>query len=73
MLYKLDKYDINVLEKAKCSTGNYKTIKIGEEYYIEVDELIETIDKLNYEVDRLIETYKELEEDVRENYIRRKN
>lgn len=66
MLYKLDKYDINILEKAMCSTCYDKFIEIGENKYIEIDKIIETIDKLNSEFDRLMKTYKKLEEQIKE-------
>ena len=48
--------------------GKCKTIPVGEDTYIEVEELMGMIEDLNYEYDHLEEEYKDLQNDLESNY-----
>lgn len=79
MLYKLDDYWIDELKKAAkllnparkkdAEPTDIKTIE-GDKY-IEVEDLLEYIEELDYELDHKIDELQDLQNDLESNYTRR--
>lgn len=68
MLIKLDQYDTNEIIKSEGFIGKCKRIEIGEDTYIEVDELLSIIEELNYELEETEDRFREYVQDVDDNY-----
>lgn len=68
MLYKLDDYDLREIKHSQEIIGKCKVITIGDDNYIEIEELLGIIENLNYEIERVTDKFIEFENDVRDNY-----
>ena len=68
MLIKLDKYDLGEIQKAEKEIGKCKTIKFGDDTYIEVDELLAIIENLNYELEHIQDEFSEFVKNVDDNF-----
>ena len=68
MLYKLDDYDLREIKHSEEIIGRCKVITIGDDNYIEIEELLGIIENLNYEIERVTDKFIEFENDVRDNY-----
>lgn len=78
-LYRLEDYWVNtLLESAKLlSLVNKKPtdlkdfVHIGDDTYIDVEDLLGWIENLNYELDHAREEKEDLEKDLEDNYVPR--
>lgn len=67
-LYKLDDYWIKELDKIDKIIGKSQRVLVGEEQYIEVEELLGIIEELDYELDHAKEELEDLQNDLESNY-----
>lgn len=78
-LYRLEDYWVNtLLESAKLVSLVHKKptdlkdfIHIGDDTYIDVEDLLGWIENLNYELDHAREEKEDLEKDLEDNYVPR--
>lgn len=73
MFIKVDKWTEAVLSDSAEYIGkpNYLTIK--EEKYIDVEELVGTIEELNSELERQVDKVKHIDNQIQNFYVQRKN
>ena len=71
MLIKLEDYDLKEIKSMEKKIGKCKTIPVGDDTYIDVDELMGMIEDLNYEYDHLEDEKEDLERDLEDNYVPR--
>lgn len=71
MLYKLEDYWIRELNKTEKTVGKIKRVNLGDNQYIDIEELFATIEELNYEIERLQNELQETKQDMEDNCIRR--
>jgi small nuclear ribonucleoprotein (snRNP)-like protein len=69
MLIKLDRWMNSVLLDSEEYIGKTPTIKLGEDEYVDIEELIGTIENLNDEIQRQIEKVEQYDKDIQENYV----
>ena len=68
MKYRLDDNNLRIIRKAsEITCTNYE---IDNQDYIEIENLLDAIECLEYEVDRLNEKYEDLKQDIEDNYKR---
>ncbi len=73
MLIKVDKWLNSVLEDTDSLLYNKtKFINIGEDKYIDFDEIVGVIENLNDELIRVNEKIEKYDRDIQENYIPRR-
>ena len=73
MLIKVDKWLDSVLKDTDdLLCNNTKFIQLGEDKYIEIDELIGAIENLNDELARTNEKIQQMDQEIQNDYIRRK-
>lgn len=73
MLIKVDKWLDSVLKDTDdLLCNNTKFIQLGEDKYIEIDELIGAIENLNDELVRTNEKIQQMDQEIQNDYIRRK-
>ncbi len=73
MLIKVDKWLDSVLKDTDDLLCNStKFIQLGEDKYIEIDELIGAIENLNDELVRTNEKIQQMDQEIQNDYIRRK-
>lgn len=78
-LYKLDDYWVKtLLESAKHTSLVHKKptdlqdfIHIGDDIYIDVEDLLGWIENLNYEIDHAQEELEDVKQDMEDNCVRR--
>lgn len=70
MLIKLTEYDLKEIKRMEEVIGKCKVIPVGDDKYIEADELLGMIEDLNYEYNNLQDKFLEFEADVQDNYKR---
>lgn len=74
MLIKVDKWLDSVLKDTDdLLCNNTKFIQLGEDKYIEIDELIGAIENLNDELVRTNEKIQQMDQEIQNDYIRRKH
>ena len=78
MLYKLDDYWKDEILKASSLVNGTKKkedcsdfIHIGNDTYIDVENLLSWIENLDYEIDYWKDKYRDLEQDMEDNCVRR--
>lgn len=73
MLIKVDKWIDSVLKDTDFLLCNKtKFIQLGEDKYIELDELVGAIENLNDELARTNEKIEQMDHEIQNDYIRRK-
>ena len=74
MLIKVDKWLDSVLKDTDdLLCNNTKFIQLGEDKYIDLDELIGAIENLNDELVRTNEKIQQMDQEIQNDYIRRKH
>lgn len=74
MLIKVDKWIDSVLKDTDFLLCNKtKFIQLGEDKYIELDELVGAIENLNDELARTNEKVERMDKEIQNDYIRRKH
>ena len=68
MLYKIDEYWIKELDRVDKIIGKTPRTIIGDDQYIEVEELFGIIEELHYELDHAKEDLEDLQNDLESNY-----
>lgn len=77
MLYKLDEYDVReIIKSARLLNGNRKIEeqdikdfkKIGDNTYIEIEDLLSWIENLNYELEHTQDMLIDMTNDLESNY-----
>ena len=68
MLYKIDEYWIKELDRVDKIIGKTPRTILGDDQYIEVEELFGIIEELHYELDHAKEEYEDLQNDLESNY-----
>lgn len=79
MLYKLDEYWQKEIKKAAKLINPARDknadiqdfIHIGDDVYIEVENLLGWIENLDYELDHTLDELEETKQDIQDNYIQR--
>lgn len=69
MLIKLDRWMTSVLLDSEEYIGKTPTVKIGEDEYVDLDEIIGTIENLNDELQRQIEKVEEYDNQIQNYYV----
>ena len=71
MKYKLEEMWLKLIKEASDTVGTDYTTDIDADDYIEVDDLLELIEELNYAVKHVQEEFDEFKNEVEEDYVPR--
>lgn len=72
MVIKVDNYIEDILNCTGEYIGKPNYIIIKEEKYIELDDLMSTIEELTYELERQIEKIRQMDQEIQEHYVPRR-
>ena len=71
MKYKLEEMWLKLIKEASNTVGTDYTTDIDADDYIEVDDLLELIEELNYAVKHVQEEFDDFKNEVEEDYVPR--
>lgn len=71
MKYKLEEMWLKLIKEASDTVGTDYTTDIDADDYIEVDDLLELIEELNYAVKHVQEEFDDFKNEVEEDYVPR--